>query len=129
MDETSNFRVGSKADLSVPNPDFRFSPESRHQAHIAEGPVRAVNGPQPAGAAWLHPEPSGLHLRLSFPVALTTFRRELACISPRSFDGLELACSAQEGERTLSNGIKISAILPCGLGSTFKAEVTHIPFG
>src|SRR6516225_4346071 len=64
---------------------------------------------------------TGLHLRVTVPVALAAFRRELACVSPRPFNGLELACSPEPGDLTLTNGIEVSAILHCGLANAFPA--------
>ena len=69
----------------------------------------------------------GLHLRITVPVALTAFRRELACVSPRPLDGLELARSAQPSKLTLGGGLEVSLILLCGLGNPLPAEVVHIP--
>src|SRR4051795_9217560 len=70
--------------------------------------------------------PGRLHFRLTFPVALTTFRRELACVSPRTLDGFELAGAPQPSELTLGSVLEVSPILLCRLASTFPAEVVHI---
>jgi hypothetical protein len=40
----ADVRVGSKADPTALKWDFRFTPESRHQADIARGPFRANSG-------------------------------------------------------------------------------------
>src|SRR5260221_6993097 len=68
-----------------------------------------------------------LHLCLSFPVALTAFRSELACVSSRPLDCLELASSAQKRELALAGDLEVSAILLCGPGHPFEAKVTQIP--
>src|SRR5262245_28799935 len=69
----------------------------------------------------------GLHLRLSFPVALAAFRRELARVRPRPLDGLELAVSPKPGERAPSNALEVSAILLCVIDCAFPAEIADVP--
>src|SRR5262249_41191151 len=67
-----------------------------------------------------------LHLRLTFPVAATAFRRKLTCVRPRPLDGLELAGSPKPGELALVNGIEIPAFLQCGPNSTFPPHIIYI---